>query len=263
MLTVSTFETTYEFGPRACVVRLSGDIDIAVVPELRKSLDEALETGCANVVLDLTDVLYADSSALGLLVWLDHRLRPASGRLVLAGANRDVSRILEISGLVAVASSIATSANLPAALEGLELGDVSAAPLWQQEIEVPLDVDQLSETREWIAYALNPLKLPDSALFDIKVAFGEALANALRHGAPAAGEANIMARVGAYSDRVVIEVSDNGPGFDGVAPGSDDLYKPSGRGVMFMKALMDRVEFVKSDDGGTVVRMTKHRSGVQ
>lgn len=260
---MSTFETTYEFGPRACVVRLSGDIDIAVVPELRKSLADALESGCANVVLDLTDVVYADSSALGLLVWLDHRLRPASGRLVLAGANSDVSRILEISGLVAVASSIATSANLPAALEGLELGDVSAVPLWQEDLEVPADVNVLSETRERISALVVPLGLPDAALFDVKVAVGEALANAIRHGRPNSGDAAVRATVIAYDDRVVIEVCDNGPGFDGSAPGSDDLYKPSGRGVMFMMALMDRVEFERGDGGGTIVRMEKHRAGTQ
>lgn len=257
---MASFETTYEFGPRACVVRLSGDIDIAVVPELRRSLAEALETGCANVVLDMSEVVYADSSALGLLVWLDHRLRPASGRLVLAGANADVSRILEISGLVNMASSIATSVNLPAALEGLELGEPSDEPLWQERIAVPADVDRLSDARERIVGLLEPLGIPDSSLFDIKVASGEALANAIRHGGSGNGQAEIGVTVVAYDDRVVIDVSDSGPGFNGSAPGSDDPYKASGRGVMFMIALMDRVEFFTPEEGGTIVRLTKHRA---
>lgn len=260
---VSTFETTYEFGPRACVVRLSGDIDMAVVPELRKSLDGALETGCANVVLDLTDVVYADSSALGLLVWLDHRLRPASGRLVLTGANPDVSRILELSGLVSVAASISTSDNLPDALEGLELDDRPTAALWSLYFDVPTDVDRLSETREQISASLLPLGLPESSIFDVKVALGEALANAIRHGAPRNGDAEVKVHVIAFEDRVTFEVTDNGPGFDGSTSGSDDLYAPSGRGVMFMNALMDRVEFASPESGGTLVRLTKHRAGVR
>ena len=69
-------------------MRLVGDVDIAVVPELQEGLDEALVGGCENVVLDLADVTYADSSALGFLVWLDRRIVPQQGRLVLAGANR-------------------------------------------------------------------------------------------------------------------------------------------------------------------------------
>lgn len=258
---MSDFEITHEMGPRACVVRLTGDIDTAVVPELRRGLDAALQSGCGNVVLDFTDVAYADSSALGLLVWLNHRLRPAGGRLVLAGANRDVARILEVSGLVMVAGTISMSANLPSALEGLELGETASDPLWERELSVTPEVDRLSATREEVCETLLTLSLPESALFDVKVALGEALANAIRHGAPKNGDAKVTVRVAAYEDRVVFEVIDNGPGFNGAPLGSEDLYAPSGRGVMFMKALMDRVEFDVPKEGGTLVRLTKHRAG--
>ena len=42
---------------------------------------------------------------------------------------------------------------------------------------------------------------------------------------------------------------------------SDDLYAPSGRGIMFMRALMDRVDFEPAPGGGTLVRLTKHHRG--
>lgn len=259
---VSPFEISKDNGPRACVVRLSGDIDMSVVPELREALDAALYGGCTNVVLDLAEVTYADSSALGLLVWLDHRLRPAGGRLVLAGARRDVARILELSGLVTVAASIAMSANVNAALEGLELPPISAEPLWDRELDMPLDVNELASVREQVCGIVEPLGFPESSLFDIKVALGEALANALRHGAPIEGVGDVRVHVVAYPDRIVLEVMDNGAGFDGEHVGSDDLYAPNGRGIMFMRALMDRVEFDSSPLGGTLVRLTKHRAGI-
>ncbi len=256
------FDITRELGPRACVVRLAGDIDVAVVPELRNSLDIALEGGCGNVVLDLSDVAYADSSALGLLVWLDHRLRPVGGRLVLAGANRDVGRILELSGLMTVAASVAMSSSVTAALEGLELRDEESEPLWRQDISFPARVEELGAVRERVIETLEPLGFPESARFDVKVALGEALANAVRHGSPPDDpDASVDVCVIAYEDRVVLEVSDTGQGFDGVHTLSGDLYAPSGRGVMFMQALMDRVEFAGSDAGGTLVRLTKHRAG--
>ena len=116
---MSTFDITHERDSRTCIVRMQGDIDIAVVPELKSDLGSALDSGCMYLVLDLADVSYADSSALGLLVWLYHRLRPCDGSVVLAGANRDVSRILELSGLTNLASSIMMSANVDAAIEGL------------------------------------------------------------------------------------------------------------------------------------------------
>lgn len=240
-------------------MRLTGDVDISVVPVLRKRLGGVLESGCGNLVLDFSDVTYADSSALGLLVWLDHHLRPAGGRLVLVGANADVGRILELSGLATVAQSVSMSSSLTAALEGLELSGEETEPLWTEIIDVPPDVDQLSRMREKVADYLKPLNIPDATLFDIKVALGEALANAIRHGSPSEGEHKIQAEVVAFEDRVVLEISDNGEGFDGVPVTSDDLYAPGGRGVMFMTALMDRVEYHQSSLGGTLVRLTKHR----
>jgi anti-anti-sigma factor len=256
---MAEYSIAQEVGPRACVVTLSGDIDMSVVPELRDSLDSALGSGCANIVLDLKDVAYTDSSALGLFVWLDHRLAPRGGRLVLAGANRDVTRVLELSGLVSVAKSIAMSPDITAALERLDLPAETSDPLWEQTLEVSSDADLLSDARERVTAVLEPLSFPESALFDIKVALGEALANSIRHGQPEQGEAQISVRVIAYGDRAVLEVHDNGPGFDGIHSGSDDVYAPNGRGVMFMNALMDRVEYAESATGGTLVRMTKHR----
>ncbi len=260
---MAAFEISYADTPHTCVVRLLGDVDVGVVPELQLGLQDALSGGCENMVLDLKDVTYADSSALGLLVWLDRRLVPHQGKLVLAGANSDVARILEISGLARVAPSIATSEDVGAALGGLELTASPADLLWHRQIEVPLDVNRLSTVREQVSDLVEPLGFSEGAIFDIKVALGEALANALRHGAPEHGEAQVSLGVDAYSDRLVLEVTDNGFGFDGASVSADDdVYAPGGRGVMFMHALMDRVEFLPAEGGGTMVSLVKHRPSV-
>lgn len=257
--------TPFEFESRqaahACVVHLTGDVDLALVPKLREQLDEAVTAGCSDVVLDLEEVSYADSSALGLLVWLDHRLAPLGGRLVLAGANRDVSRILELSGLAAVAESVGMSSNVAGALEGLGLSEDANTPLWSEQVEDYLTLEGLGAMRERVCDLIAPLSFPEAALFDLKVALGEALANAVRHATPMSGECLVRVVVTAYPDRVVVEVMDSGTGFDGT-PKEADVYDPSGRGVMFMHALADRVEFDTSPLGGTLVRLTKHRAGV-
>jgi serine/threonine-protein kinase RsbW len=232
------------------------------VPDLRVALEDALDGGCRNVVLDLKQVTYADSSALSLLVWLDRRLRPLDGRMVLAGANRDVTRILELSGLVQVAASVTTSPNVSAALEGLDLPVLAEERLWLQQVRMPAKVDALSAAREQVSGLVSGLGLGEAAVFDIKVALGEALANAVRHGSPSDGGAEIAIDVEAYRDRVVLKVTDRGCGFDGVHACSGDLYAAGGRGVMFMRALMDRVDFGLSEEGGTVVTLVKHRSPV-
>ena len=243
----------------ACVLHMSGDIDIAVVPELRSALEGVIETGCHNVVIDLERVTYADSSALGLLVWLDHTLQPRDGKAVLAGANPDVERIFALSGLLTVTGCLEASEDLSEAMACLDTDIGAAVQEWEETITVEADVQHLAQTREQVAEMIAPMAFSESALFDIKVALGEALANAVRHGSPEQG-GNITIAVAAYEDRVVLEVTDTGGGFDGEHVCADDLYAVGGRGVMFMRALMDSVCFAQADGGGTTVRLVKHRT---
>jgi len=151
------------------------------------------------------------------------------------------------------------SSSVASALEGLSLGTETSAPQWSRTVELSASVENLGTVREEIIDLIEPLGFSEAALFDIKVALGEALANAVRHGAPADGSGVVRVEVLAYDDRIVLEIMDNGTGFDGRHIGSDDVYAPSGRGIMFMRALMDRVEFDNSELGGTMVRLVKHR----
>ncbi len=246
-------------GTGTCVARLTGDIDAASTPSVREALDAAIRDGCRRIVLDLSRVEYVDSSALGLLVWADHRLQPLSGALLLAGAGRDVTRILELSGLIGVAPSVFVSESVEAALAALAPPSAKGEPLWTRSFEVSADARLMAQARARITDMIAPLGLPESAVFDIKVATGEALANAVRHGSPRGPLDGIGVEIAAFDDRVEISVSDHGRGFDGTSQPSADVFAPSGRGVLFMRALMDRVEFGDSAGGGTCVRLAKHR----
>jgi anti-anti-sigma factor len=244
-------------GTSACVVHVQGDMDTSVVPEIRSSVDAAIALGCTCVVLDLAGVTYADSSALGLIVWLDRRLHPLGGRLVLAGADRNVNRVLEISGLVGLAPSVVIASDAQQALSGLGLPPERSVPSWEERLVVCAEVARMSGVRNRVCDLIAPLGLTEGAVFDLKVAVGEALANAVRHGSPGGSGDEVQVTVSAYEDRVVVTVQDAGGGFDGDPLSGDDVYASGGRGVMFMRALMDRVEFTRCEDGGTAVRLTK------
>jgi anti-anti-sigma factor len=244
-------------GAAACVVRLSGELDMSVVPDVRAGVEDALESGCVSIVLDLAEVTYADSTALGLLVWLDRMLRPVGGTLVLAGANRNVSRVLELSGLVGFAPSVMIAADADTALVGLSSVADRGEPLWEERIDVPALVQHMSRVRARVCELAAPLGLHETALFDLRVAVGEALANAVRHGSPGGEADSVSVTVSAFPDRVTVAVRDTGHGFDGASQSGVDVYASGGRGVLFMRALMDHVDFGRADDGGTVVRLTK------
>ncbi|MDZ4064116.1 MAG: anti-sigma factor antagonist [Coriobacteriia bacterium] len=245
---------------RTAVVHVDGDMDMAVVPKMKADLADLIEAGYVNIVFELSCAKYVDSSALSLLVWLDRELTGTSGKVVLVGANKDIARVLAISGLVAVTQVECSEETLGDILQGVEIVSDSVEPVWTEEFSMAGSAAALASVRERVCELVETLKFSDAALFDIKVALGEALANAVRHGSPGDGNGMIGISVRAFEDKVEIEVVDTGAGFDGEHVCSDDLYASGGRGIMFMRALMDRVAFRPAPSGGTTVTLVKHRA---
>jgi len=211
------------------------------------------------VLLDLSRVDYIDSSALGFIVWADSRIGPIGGRLALAGANADVARILELSGLIGLAPTVTLSPSIADALDSVCVNAGQGTPLWVESFEFPSDVAHMAAVRTRVGEIVAPLGLADAAVFDIKVAVGEALSNAVRHGSPRGTSDTVSVEVRAFPERVDILVSDRGSGFDGVPTRSGDDLAQGGRGVLFMRALMDAVEFLPAAGGGTDVLLAKRR----
>ena len=88
-------------GSRATLF-VRGEIDTYVAAGLRECLDETFESGCRDVVVDLTETEFLDSSALGVLVGALKRFRAADGDLRLAHPNARVVQVLDITGLTGV-----------------------------------------------------------------------------------------------------------------------------------------------------------------
>lgn len=97
--------------------------------------------------------------------------------------------------------------------------------------------------------------------FAIKLALEEALANAIKHGNDSDETKSVTVEWTAAPGEVRIIVTDEGPGFtpdDVPDPTLDEnLTKPSGRGVMLMRAYMDEVSF---NDAGNKVTLIKRPS---
>jgi anti-sigma B factor antagonist len=88
----------YELDRRTCALTADGEIDLASAPRLKRALTGAFDAGYSQVVLDLSQVTFIDSTALGVLVGVKRGL-DAPARLVIAGVHGGVARIFELSGL--------------------------------------------------------------------------------------------------------------------------------------------------------------------
>jgi anti-sigma B factor antagonist len=82
---------------------ISGDIDLATSPELRKPLlRELREVRTPKVVLNLKAVRYIDSSGVASLVEGLKASRDVGARFILFGLNTTVREVLQLSKLVRI-----------------------------------------------------------------------------------------------------------------------------------------------------------------
>lgn len=80
------------------VVSLAGELDLYNAEEVRRALLDTLAEGAELLVVDLAEVTFIDSTALGVLIEARSRLSDRSG-FRLAAPGLEVRRALEVSGL--------------------------------------------------------------------------------------------------------------------------------------------------------------------
>jgi anti-sigma B factor antagonist len=81
------------------VISLAGEADLYTAPELKQQLLDVIGEGGTEVVVDLTETTFIDSTTLGVLVSGVKRLRPIDGRLSLVCSDRNITKVFEITGL--------------------------------------------------------------------------------------------------------------------------------------------------------------------
>jgi anti-sigma B factor antagonist len=100
----------------AGLIVLSGEVDISTAPRFREDLLRLVDAGVRHIVVDLTQVTFIDSTALGVLIGGVRRLHPHEGRMVLVAAGRPVLRALTLTGLDRVFTICPTREQAVAAL---------------------------------------------------------------------------------------------------------------------------------------------------
>jgi anti-sigma B factor antagonist len=81
------------------VIELGGEVDLYTAPEFKERMVELIESGKKQIVVDLSEATFIDSTTLGVLVGGVKRLRPAGGSLTLVCTDDNITKIFEITGL--------------------------------------------------------------------------------------------------------------------------------------------------------------------
>lgn len=131
------------------------------------------------------------------------------------------------------------------------------------ELEIPSDVGYIEAVVAQVVMRCESAGFDHRHLaFTIPVALTEAVSNAILRGNREARDKSVRLRVEVDAQTLVVDVEDDGVGFDLDActldpTTSDNLGREDGRGLFLMRRLMDRVEQFRAR--GNVVRMTLHR----
>jgi serine/threonine-protein kinase RsbW len=110
---------------------------------------------------------------------------------------------------------------------------------------------------------LRPEPLRQEVLGDLKLALTEACTNSVRH-AYAGGEGTVDILYELHDDKLVIEVVDEGEGFEPPTDRSnaltDEELSEGGLGIAIIEALADEFEIRERPQGGSFLRFVKHLS---
>jgi serine/threonine-protein kinase RsbW len=99
---------------------------------------------------------------------------------------------------------------------------------------------------------------------DVQIAVREAVTNAVVHGNGRDESRRVRLQIAVSPAGLEVQVHDHGRGFDPSdvpdprAP--ENLCRSGGRGILFMRSLMDEVRFLRAADGGTQVILSKRRA---
>ncbi|OPZ87560.1 MAG: Anti-sigma-B factor antagonist [bacterium ADurb.Bin429] len=107
------------------VLRLSGELDLGSVPEVRKAIRGFIEEGQVHFLINLTELDFIDSSGLGVLVGGLARVRERQGEIKLVCANRRILRVFEMTRLTQLFDIYETEDTAAASLGGGEAGQAA------------------------------------------------------------------------------------------------------------------------------------------
>jgi serine/threonine-protein kinase RsbW len=233
-------------------VALKGEVDFRNMERINQAIASIVGRGMSSINIDLRGLIFMDSTGVSALVDAANSIIPKDCNVKLITAGGQLSKILSHCGMSGLfqyeqMSALQPSISCPSHPETRDV----------VEFEVPSKPQMLSYIRARAADFACSMPFTDEDIEDIKLAVGEAATNAMRHGTSHDCQ-KVKIRFERGSNEMRVFVVDRGHGFDpdSICPTPFGDMCEGGRGIMFMKALMDEVTF-SSENPGTRVEMTK------
>jgi anti-sigma B factor antagonist len=93
---ITKLETTVNEISGVPVVTAGGEIDACSAGELKLAIDMAMETGAKDLVIDLGEVSYMDSSGFTTIFAATKQIKSRGGTVNLVACNDSIKRLLKL-----------------------------------------------------------------------------------------------------------------------------------------------------------------------
>jgi len=221
---IDTLET--QFG---LTIKLAGELDSGTSTELLDRFEQALSAvDRRELVIDLGEVTFIDSSGMRALILIERRAEEERIALAIAPPPAAVTELLQVTGLADRVPLTPRADGLPPAGSFLE----------RIELALPRDADAPARARAELRQAIRG-RLSDRDSGTATLLTSELVTNAVIHPGEAVG-GSVGLRITTYEDRVRVEVTDEGLGFE---PGGLPPKRPreaGGHGLIVVDGLSSR-----------------------
>jgi serine/threonine-protein kinase RsbW len=240
------------------IVELSGEVDFHNAKSIRQATEQLISQKRFSFTIDVSGLEFIDSSGLSALLDAAKEARDNGGEIRLKSPGSQLMHVLTIAGF---APYFSITPKNGARRKSSTKAAAKTGTAWQvTQFEIPPDTELIAEVRSKVETFAKALPFTHQDMEDIKLAVGEATSNALRYGCPHSSN-TITIRCSHDGHSLRVQVKDNGPCFDldAIEPPPIDALDEGGRGIYFMRILMDEVSYFFSHEG-TIVELVKHAS---
>lgn len=218
-------------GQSGLTIKLAGELDSATSTELLACFEQALAAlDGRELLIDLDGVSFIDSSGLRALILIERRAEDERIALAIAPAPSVVTELLHLTGL---------GDRLPLTPR---TEDPAPAGPFLERIEIPLarDADAPARARAELRHAIAG-RLSDRDTATATLLTSELVTNAVIHPGQTVGGSRLVAlRITTYKDRVRVEVTDHGHGFEPEGLPPRRPREAGGHGLIVVDGLSSR-----------------------
>jgi anti-anti-sigma factor len=223
------------------MIKLAGELDSATCGELVERFEQLITASAGEVVLDLDEVTFIDSAGLRAVIVIEHTAGERGVAFTIRTPTGPVADLLQLTG---IREHVALSPRLDEA--------PPTTPFTERvELELARDPAAPARARAELREALaDGVGEADRATLTLLTS--ELVTNAVIHSGADAGDV-VRLRITLYPDRVRIEVTDPGSGFEvgNLPPRPRDF---GGHGLVVVDGLSSRWGTIRARaDGGFCV----------